>query len=283
MITVELKLLKEEDLNKKQLRSINPISKNWKKIAMSNILRERYYFRSTSQRVNESIFGYMIRLRVQAAKCNFVDESSQIYEQVLAKMRNASLRERALRTNMSFGDFRNLAIQLDSNEDEERRTNECYRCGKVGHKAFEKICEAKKKFCSFCGVLGHIEEVCIKKPAKRTSAQISSTSTTFEDNRDPREKRIKTDVKEEPLEFDYFELERRRQERLQKEASKCENLKNFHDQKNREILVIKDLNPSPTKNLQRGDLKPRAEVKPESAEVKVTAQNAKTEKSVRFR
>lgn len=266
---------------------------------MNNILRERYIFRTSFQEVRESLSDFILRLRRQARKCNFMDETNHIYEQVLTRTHNTELRDRALRNDLSLIEFIKLV-------DDYENPKECYRCGKFGHKAFEKICEAKKKYCSFCGLLGHIVEVCKKRPMKRTLAQCSSAEN------DPREKRIKQEPLDDAVQggssltnhqclYDLEALDRQRHDILQliakEKTSQGENSKNPKGE-NSKILQNsngKNLNVKETKNIQkvsaeRGNVKPRAEVKPESAEVKpanaevnLTTQNIKPEKSVRFR
>lgn len=148
---------------------------------------ERHLFRLTKQEEGEKFEKFLVRLRNQAAKCNFTNPEEHLIDQIVEKCTSVELRKKIL----LVGDSINLHIiiseanaleavnrQLEGFVDQKQkslelnhvsrdnRSRECCRCGGNHTSNFPK-CPAKLKTCSKCGYKGHYQKYCRTNPRKR--------------------------------------------------------------------------------------------------------------------
>lgn len=167
-----------------------------------NTSYERHIFRNLSQRQGERIDTFVMRLRVQADRCEFgsrVDDN--IKDQVTSACYSDSLRRKILERNHKTLEsvmklcriFESVANQeksfvVDSKREGVGATmngttdvcsiadrkrfisqykantdSECSRCAIKGHKSDDNNCPAKGKKCGRCGKMDHFARKCCTK------------------------------------------------------------------------------------------------------------------------
>ena len=127
---------------------------------------ERHVFRSLKQEDNETVDGFVSRLRRQAQFCNFTDADVDIRDQLIEKCRSPKLRRKLLERRQgltlaiameiarvmetvdyqvkSMGLRKPVGLESKSTEisSKEAQTSEktCFRCGREGHISNSKNC-----------------------------------------------------------------------------------------------------------------------------------------------
>lgn len=122
----------------------------------------------------ETMTQYVTRLRKQAKNCNFEDEDTEIYGQIIEKCSSTKLRQRLLeKSDVKLNEIMEIAktmeaVSLQVKEMEGRAVArvmekkkytkkgmpktvdgvECFRCGYKGHKCRDDKCPAKEKTCN---------------------------------------------------------------------------------------------------------------------------------------
>lgn len=160
---------------------------------------ERHLFRLIKQEPQEKFEKFLLRLRIQSAKCKFTNEEN-IIDQITEKCGSNELRKKIL----TLGDTATLdkiiteANILESiqrqmtnfsdntqsiNKIDFKRTNgsdaKCSRCGARAHQKNEKPCPAKDKECLKCGYFGHFKSQCRTSASKRKSTNSNENRKVF--------------------------------------------------------------------------------------------------------
>ncbi|KAJ8735710.1 hypothetical protein PYW07_007330 [Mythimna separata] len=155
---------------------------------------ERHVFRLIKQEENEKFEKFVVRLRQQAAKCQFVDVDDQLLDQITDRCSSEELRKKILKNgdkmtledviaeanaleviNRQLEDFsqkqkRNQDVNQvkdNSNNKNQRGKRECFRCGGWNHLAYDEKCPARGRKCTKCGRIGHFKLQCKTNPLKR--------------------------------------------------------------------------------------------------------------------
>ncbi|XP_026746187.1 uncharacterized protein LOC113507529 [Trichoplusia ni] len=155
---------------------------------------ERHVFRLIKQEENEKFEKFVVRLRQQAAKCQFVDLDDQLLDQITDRCSSEELRKKILKNgdkmtledviaeanaleiiNRQLGDFiqkqnRNQdvnQVESSSKNKNQRRKRECFRCGGWNHLAYDEKCPARGKKCTKCERIGHFKLQCKTNLLKR--------------------------------------------------------------------------------------------------------------------
>lgn len=166
----------------------------------TSVALDRAEFRKCTQKSDETIEEYIIRLKKLAKKCSFKDYDDQVKEKLidgvcsslikfeLLKNGNQNLEElivlaRTVESALLHSKFKEPAEEQTSmfqvkkttqgrdkfspkSKNESTRTTpggkstQCFCCGKNNHLKSE--CTLKNKFCSECGARGHIFRMCVK-------------------------------------------------------------------------------------------------------------------------
>lgn len=126
-----------------------------------SVTRHRYYFRTMVQGRNEKVCEWEMRLRKQAAYCNFESVDEQIFDQIVEKSNLIVLRREALRIERDLSQLLNLAANLENVE------KNCTRCGAEDHRFFSAVCPALSSKCRTCKVIGHYAKYCFRNIPKR--------------------------------------------------------------------------------------------------------------------
>ncbi|XP_063370563.1 uncharacterized protein LOC134658828 [Cydia amplana] len=173
---------------------------------------ERAEFRKRNQLPNEKIQDYALELRKLAGKCNFKDIDDQIKEKFMEGVSSKLIKfelmkspaeitlekcielartvEAALLHTKNSGEVTEIFYNRGKSKPtyKTKRTDnnnkpgaQCYCCGKNNHLKAE--CTLKKKYCSECGVQGHVYRMCPKK-TRQVNVLESNTSAGNEDNED---------------------------------------------------------------------------------------------------
>lgn len=164
---------------------------------------ERHVFRQMRQKPDEKIDRFMLRLRTQAKRCGFTDQSDQnLRDQLIVGCKSTQLRRKMLsRDNESLDTFIFTARIMESVAEQEKMfkgeekenpvtdslnvnkidtshrdsqwkprakgreytNNECSRCGSKGHKSNFEKCPAKGKTCNKCGKPDHFSRKCFTR------------------------------------------------------------------------------------------------------------------------
>lgn len=168
-------------------------------LPLKNTIHDRYLFRNMKQEPSEIIESYVIRLRVQANRCDFgelLDENMR--DQFIAGCNSISLRQRVLQKGMlKLEEIITMAKSMETAAEQEKafRTAEtkniqpeavnrigtdkeskekaaknghfaesgnieCGRCGRRGHRGSDDKCPAKGKKCFRCDGLNHFSKKC---------------------------------------------------------------------------------------------------------------------------
>ncbi|KAJ1189025.1 hypothetical protein NDU88_005778 [Pleurodeles waltl] len=162
---------------------------------------ERYYFGRREQGKDESVEEYITSLRKLAASCKFgssVDE--RIRDQFVLRCSSDKIREELwlkdepeevilvakgvehmLKCVKELGSNKVMTYEsskvdevicevkskelntVRKKDEESKFKGECFRCGKIGHKANASMCPALNVVCSGCGRKGHYYRCCRNK------------------------------------------------------------------------------------------------------------------------
>lgn len=157
-------------------------------------------FRSLKQTPDETFNQFILKLRTQAARCDFQDrEEREILQQVTMGAKDERVRDKGLENVMNLDDLTNYAINREilakqkgkqnsfnseqgtssiSYVKQERSTNgstsyrgrftlkdrrpniECDRCGSWKHRKDSRDCYARNARCNNCGARGHFSRKC---------------------------------------------------------------------------------------------------------------------------
>lgn len=155
---------------------------------------ERHIFRQIKQGADEKFDKFLVRLRLQATKCQFTDKEDHLIDQITEKCASEDLRKKILRAGdkITLDDIIHEANSIEAisrqlegfigkektmqviNKIEIRdkvkgsqKRKECYRCGSWSHLAYDDKCPAKGKECLKCGKMGHFKAYCKTNPLKR--------------------------------------------------------------------------------------------------------------------
>lgn len=167
---------------------------------------ERHIFRQIKQEDNEKFEKFIVRLRQQAAKCQFLDTNDQLIDQITEKCSSEDLRRKILKSGddvtldqiikeanvlevvsrqiENFGSKeRNTLdvnkIDVGSKDKSTMKKIECFRCGSWNHLAHDEKCPAKEKKCHKCERIGHFKAQCKSGNLKR-KLEYQSTRKTEE-------------------------------------------------------------------------------------------------------
>lgn len=179
-------------------------------------------FRKRCQKQNESIEQYIIELKRLSKNCNFRNFDDEIKERLLNGTFCDSIRfellkqaDKSLQQLTHIGKTAEIAYKLAfhpenkereqpqifklkgeqynkknrsvrSNTPMSKQNGSCFCCGKDGHLKAE--CYLREKFCSECGVKGHIFKVCKKNPrSQRTYLVEEENETKSQSNKEVEE------------------------------------------------------------------------------------------------
>lgn len=164
---------------------------------------ERYLFWSLNPNQNEPIEKFLLRVQNQAMKCQFGKSKSESQQNsIIDKIvlwAPSELREKLLQKPKLTLDIVTKTVnahqaikfqsgQISSNTNRELEVNKmydrpsvsnsreqqelCSRCGRQGHKSFDKTCPARNEKCHKCGKVGHYFRNCKTRDGfKRTHDQ----------------------------------------------------------------------------------------------------------------
>lgn len=157
---------------------------------------ERHLFRLLKQEQDEKFEKFLVRLRLQAKKCQFSgNEDEHIIDQITEKGKTEELRKKILKTgdkitldeitsvantleaiDRQLGNFGTKPAESQSinrvgtetwKEKQPKKRLECSRCGSFKHLARDDNCPAKRKTCLKCGILGHFRNQCRTKQTQK--------------------------------------------------------------------------------------------------------------------
>lgn len=156
-----------------------------------NTLFERHEFREIKQLEKESMTEFINRIRVQVNKCGYCNEDrdKEIILQIIQGCISKGLKERLLESERSLSDAIGIAKASEKAKQQAKEINsnntgpvadiqrvaplkrtwtqanqdQCYRCGRRGHKSYDKKCPALGKTCNSCNGKDHFAAMCQKK------------------------------------------------------------------------------------------------------------------------
>lgn len=186
---------------------------------------EQYVFSLLTQKQDEKIEFFAVRLKQQAERCSYGDQLQQnMKNQLIKGCWSTNLREKLLEHGSDT--FDKLMARAKTHEvvNEQKKIFDqkvtiesqnplaetvhkignyhsgkslfqnniiCNRCGYKGHRAADDKCPAKSKLCNKCGLVGHFAKKC---HTKKTQGSLKRNQP---DNGDqPEEKKIKPDKEE---------------------------------------------------------------------------------------
>ena len=165
-----------------------------------NLIYERYNFLSARQNSCETIDAYVRRLRLLTKSCDWrfrrgsnsgscCDELRFISFAVAPTVGKRSLslsfsllnfskqlpgqcnyqimRHQKGKHDDSINATEKLAIDKKDTSNDRYREMKCFRCGKSGHLANNKICKARSATCNLCQKVGHLASEC--RPKNKTN------------------------------------------------------------------------------------------------------------------
>lgn len=168
---------------------------------------ERHLFRLLKQEQDEKFEKFLIRLRLQAKKCQFGEkEDEQIIDQITEKGKTEELRKKILKTgdkitldeivaeanaleaiDRQLGNFGMKPVESQAinrvgtetwKEKQKNKRLECSRCGSSRHLARDNNCPAKGKACLKCGILGHFRNQCRTKQTQKRKLEGEESSNS---------------------------------------------------------------------------------------------------------
>lgn len=165
---------------------------------------ERHLFRSLKPEGGECLNKFLVRLRNQAAKCQFGETKEQILaihlkDKLIDVWAPNDLKKRLLEKEYTLTEAIEMChvyeqinnqsetmklpnTSLDINRVESKNQNiECGRCGQRGHTGTSAGCPAKNSKCNKCGFIGHFARKCKTKGTKRKQSNF--------ENADPKRRR----------------------------------------------------------------------------------------------
>lgn len=179
----------------------------------SNFRLARFQLRDLMQQGNEPIDNYIVRLKVQAQKCNFATPSvleDNLIDQLIKGTCHATVRKKLLECDpksltldkavdfsrtfeatqlqlLQFGqaqrDVNSVNYVRKGNQKKPRFTNSkakesqsCYKCGLTYHT--QEVCPARDQHCNNCGIVGHWGKVC--RNSKQSSKQNAHRPNTWQ-------------------------------------------------------------------------------------------------------
>ncbi|XP_065368824.1 uncharacterized protein LOC135961255 [Calliphora vicina] len=142
---------------------------------------ERQLFRSLKPEEDECLNKCLLRLRGQAAKCQFGETKDEILgtnlkDKLIDTWAPNDLKKRLLEKEFSLSDTIEMChvyeqinnqsetmklpnVSVDINRVENRNQNiECCRCGQRGHTGNSAGCPAKRSKCNKCGFIRHVKK-----------------------------------------------------------------------------------------------------------------------------
>lgn len=163
---------------------------------------ERHVFRKIRQLDNEKFDRYVMRLRIQALKCEWslMQTNDNIVDQIVEGCLSDKLRIKVMEKDLDLEEVIKVGNSLESLQDQQKRfkqeqkspliekvdmiTNKadsngkfanaiCNRCGQTGHTGAYPRCPAKDKSCNKCKKVGHFANKCQskRKPPQATEKQ----------------------------------------------------------------------------------------------------------------
>lgn len=176
----------------------------------TNVIFEVHQFRKMRQENGEKLEMFLVRLRVQAAKCGYKgDRLNEELLQMIAKGTNlAKLQDKLLTTPMTLEETMTLGkveedrkIHTQAFHQEnvvaavnrihsapKRKIGSCSACGFDDHKRGDDVCPAKKTECRECEKIGHYRRCC---PRLSTAMHPSAHNSSGRRSGPPPKKRIK--------------------------------------------------------------------------------------------
>ena len=171
----------------------------------SNTTYERHCFRQLQQSENETVDQFVTRLRHQAELCNFADQKDDhIRDQFIDKCKSDVLRRQLLeKCDVTLVNALEIARAKEAAEKQaasmvtskvsqaevntvahgkakpypkqqreaQGKKGKCFRCGREGHYAKDRVCPARNETCRKCHKIVHFQSQCRTKGADGRGTQ----------------------------------------------------------------------------------------------------------------